>query len=88
MIIEGNGKTKEYSTEKVIKYDSTDNEIYVIDVLNGEVEILSQTDFSLKAKGSIDKDFLFPNIANGKLQYTCPVRKDGKIIDYTIMSEQ
>ena len=87
MIIEGNGKVKEYNTEKVIKFNDVNKEIYVIDVASGALETLDENTFKTKRTGQLDKDFLFPEIVNGKLQYTCPIRENGIITDWKIVSE-
>ena len=52
------------------------------------IAIFNESDFSLKRTGNLSKDFLFPQIYNGKLQYTRPVMKNGVITDWKTVKEE
>ena len=87
--IEKNGKVvKSFNRELIAIIDDDDNELYLIDDKALSVEILDLKNFQIKERGQIDKDFYFPYIYNGKLQYTCPKYEGSNIVDYVIKSEK
>jgi hypothetical protein len=88
-IIEKDGQeVKRYPTKQIVFMDEDDAEIYVIDPDKLSLEVLDMADFQIKYTAGIDKGFIFPQIADGKLQYTCPVYEGDKIMDYVVKEEQ
>ena len=88
IIEKGRNLKKQYNSMRIILMDNQENEIYVLDPEKNKLEILSMSNLQIKGTGDIDKGIIFPQIYNGKLQYTCPVYSDGKITDYIVKEEQ
>lgn len=87
-IIEKSGKqVKKFDTEQIVLMNEKGKTIYVIDPKSNVVQVLDMSSFNVVATGNIDKGFIFPQIYDGKLQYTCPVYKDGKIVNYIVKEE-
>ena len=87
--IEKDGKLlKEYETMKIVLIDEKDGEIYLIDEKTLSLDVVNLKTAKLKRTGILDKDFYFPYVYDGKLQYTCPKYEGGNIADYVIKSEK
>lgn len=88
-IIEKNAKeVKKFDTKRIIIMDEQDKEIYAIDPQNLTLEVLDMASLQVKITAKMDKGFIFPQIINGKLQYTCPVYNGNAIENYVVKEEQ
>ena len=87
-VIEKNGKEViSFNSEKIILMDDYDKEVYVIDEQASKLEIYNMDSLKIQKTANIDSNFIFPYFQQGKLQYSCPLYENGKIVDYITKTE-